>query len=68
LGELVGWTIRAAGHAGRELDGVYLHHRRDEFRCRMVGKPIGFSPLQLLTGIARNCVVSHTTIGRLTEG
>jgi hypothetical protein len=50
LGELVGWTIRAAGHAGRELDGVYLYHRHDEFRCRMVGKPIAYSPLQLLTG------------------
>jgi hypothetical protein len=46
LGELVGWTIRVAGHAGRELDGIYLHHRHDEFRRRMVGKPIGYSPLQ----------------------
>jgi hypothetical protein len=41
IGELAGWTIRAAKPAGRELDNAFVHRRDDELRRRVVGKPTG---------------------------
>jgi hypothetical protein len=43
IGELAGWTIRAARPAGRELDNAFVHRRDDELRRRVVGKPTGIA-------------------------